>query len=266
MANVPQYGFSNAFNNSVPTAFNFSAPTSSEPAPQTSNGGGGTYRNDLGEGWNPFQYATDQRTNELAKIFGGTPGRTASTAGTGSPFAIPQQNVIDFGGGYVGNAGLTQQLIDFGGGDMDLARRRLAAMAKIENGQNLGLGNHPALEGYDPARTTPVTAANTNQFTGNSILSNIQRGSQGGNPFAAGNAPASQAPTQSQSAQFNPLMLMALMGQMNPSSSMGGGGYSGVAQLLNLIRSLRPQTQSLAQLPTYSSTQPNRALLYPTFY
>lgn len=130
------------------------------------------YRQDLGAAWNPKQYATDAATQNLIKVLGGGTAVQTSVS-PGDAQQVPQQNCIDFGNGYVANAGLTQQIIDSYG--LAQAQRMFADMAKQEQGSGLGAGTHPSLTGYDPALKVAATAANVSPFTG---VSQTQWGSK----------------------------------------------------------------------------------------
>lgn len=83
-------------------------PESSVVIPSYSSGSAGTTPENKGAGgYNPDQYATDQRATGLASLLG---GNVASTRPVG-PVAPPSQNLIDFGDGAQLNAGLVDRAL-----------------------------------------------------------------------------------------------------------------------------------------------------------
>jgi hypothetical protein len=67
----------------------------------------GQFRSDV-NGYNSLQYASDDDTQQLAQLLGGTVAQTNASG----YYDIPQQNEIVMPGGVVMNAGLTQQMIN----------------------------------------------------------------------------------------------------------------------------------------------------------
>jgi hypothetical protein len=278
---MTQFGGGNAINfNPGQSSATTSSPTTTpqpqsnsanpyNPLMQTSYGGGQNfYRNDLGGGWNPMQYATDQRTNQLANMFGGVPTKTASTEGTASPFGIPQQNVLQFGNGFNdANAGLIQGLLDMSGGNVDFVRRQLADQAKIAQGSSLGVGTNAGLVGYDPSLTQPRNATQVSPFTG---ISSAQQSALAPQttlptqPTTQSNPNTSNVPsTQAYSNQNN--FMSSLMPMLFLSMLMGGGGGGfggggGLGSLVSLLGMLGGQQQ----LPQFPSSNYNNSL-YPGF-
>lgn len=202
-------------------------------------------------GWNPYQYATNETTNRLAQQFGGQATKTAAASG---PFAIPQQNSIDFGNGWVGNAGLTQQLLDSSG---SLGQARMDAMRQTAAGGTTGIGTDPSLVGYRPTIQGFQPPAQP-QAPQAPAQTPTQAGGSGQNPLA--NSPFGQQ-------QLLGLLLPFLLG-----GGMGGGGgfansyglggnqFGGVAALLNLIQGLQSGSGQVTPAAT-----PNTNLYYPQF-
>lgn len=253
-----------------PVVNSFSQPTPNlNPTPSPAPGGSMAAYQNLGSNWNPYQYATDATTQILAKTLGGgVPTTTASTAGTGSPFGIPQQNVIDFGGGFTPNAGLMQQFIDIYGPTQ--AMKMFGDQAKQETGSPLGIGTNPSLSGYDPSLTQPVTGNMPNPWTGLSVNGAQALGltpppvpTQGSNPTAS-----SSIDNGSLTNYIN-----AILG--NPGSLYGPSNMGSISSLLNLFggssapglgsngNALQMLMSLFGGLPdSYNYTQPRYGLFY----
>lgn len=190
---------------------------------------GSMYRQDLGPGWNPTQYATNDYTNKLAGWLGARP--TQTTGSTAGPFSVPDQNVLDYGDGFVSNAGLTGEL--FQNYDPAQAMRMLADQRKIAQGGTTTTGTDPGLVHYDPSIpaaplskpvvTQPAGAApqpaNPAQTYINNVLGGTQQGSTAAPPSADFSSLLSllslfgSNPMQQQQTATNPLQsLLALFG------------------------------------------------------
>jgi hypothetical protein len=84
------------------------------------------YRNDIG-GYNPQQYATDATAQDLASTLGATVVKTSTTGAS-----VPPQNMLDFGNGFIANAGLVEQFYEAFGATV--ASKMLADQANLASG------------------------------------------------------------------------------------------------------------------------------------
>jgi len=213
-----------------PSPLNFGAGAGGGGGSPAASGGGpmSAYRQDVG-GYNPFQYATDDTTNSLAKLFGATAGKTTDPNGPGGiGFGPPSQNMLDFGGGYVGNAGLTQQFIDAFG--LDRARQMFADQQaysqnnKMGDGPMLGIGTDPSLQGYNPNLSQPTTFGQRANFgaSPSSFYNNPRSGGQ------MPQMPGAQPPQMGQPPSAGPGGGMGGPGMGGPQQPpFGGGGFPG---------------------------------------
>jgi hypothetical protein len=232
-------GFSNPAYNFTPQAS--AAPSASPFNPATAESGTGVqspvassnYQN-MGGGWNPFQYATNAATSNLANILGAKPGQTESS-GYGAP---PPQNVLDFGNGLIGNAGLSQSFIDTFG--LDRAKQMFGDMSKIASGGTTRIGTDPSLVGYNPAiAPTPVTAPQADS----GALAGYNSQTKG-----TGAPAATQSPIDSyiasilgsgngQNATGSNNFLSSLFGSGGGNDAYGSSGSNALMQLLGMFQS-----------------------------
>lgn len=246
------YNLPNAFNPSAVPNTTITPPTQSTQPTQPSGTTASAYRTDL-NGWNPYQYATNATTNNLTKLLGGT--ATSTQGATGGPFAVPAQNSIDFGNGYVANAGLTQQFIDTYG--LDRAKQMFGDMAKVAAGGSTGIGTDPSLQGYNAALTAPTTYNNVSPFTNTSLAQ------------TTGNQPV-VSPTYTPMAQQQITPPQPTTQQQNPFAMSGQNSLSGIAQILSFLSllGLGQQLQQPTQNPLQSymsMMRPNTSLYFPLF-
>lgn len=86
------------------------------------------YRTDVGA-YNSLQYATDATAQDLAAALGAKVVTTHSETG---PVAVPSQNMLDFGNGFVANAGLVEQFYQAFGAAA--ASKMIADQANLASG------------------------------------------------------------------------------------------------------------------------------------
>ena len=96
------------------------------------------YRTDIGT-YNPLQYATDATAHDLAASLGATMVKTSANTG---PFSVPPQNMLDFGNGFVANAGLVEQFYNAFGSTV--ASKMLRDQANLVIGAS-GSAQNPSL-------------------------------------------------------------------------------------------------------------------------
>lgn len=110
-----------------------SSPSALEAAAASDN----PYRTDVG-GYNSLQYATDTTAQDLATALGATVVKTSSNTG---PYSVPPQEMLDFGNGFVANAGLVEQFYQAFG---PAAAKMLADQATLAQGNSTS-GPNPTL-------------------------------------------------------------------------------------------------------------------------
>lgn len=96
------------------------------------------YRTDVGA-YNSLQYATDATAQDLASALGAKVVTTHSETG---PVAVPSQNMLDFGNGFVANAGLVEQFYQAFGAAA--ASKMIADQANLASGA-ANSGQNPSL-------------------------------------------------------------------------------------------------------------------------
>ena len=155
-------------------------PESSVVIPSYSSGSAGTTPENRGAGgYNPDQYATDQRATGLASLLG---GNVASTRSVG-PIAPPSQNLIDFGDGAQLNAGLVDRAL--GNITVDGVSR---ARTSSEMTQSLaGLRDEISAGGGDTSQIDRLIQQNNRAYSSGATVSPVGQPAQ---PPASGNRPA----------------------------------------------------------------------------
>jgi hypothetical protein len=239
---------------SNPTPNPYPTTTQTTVQPSTS-----AYRTDLGSEWNPYHYATDETTKNLVNLLGGTATKTAPTSS--GPFNIPQQNAIDFGGGFIADAGLTQLFIDTYG--LDVAKQMFTDMSKNAIGSTAGIGTDPSFVNYNPQATTPVTANNPNPFTGVSVTQAQQAAQNrsiqnyinqilgGGNQIPQTQTPQTQMPQTQNPQSTNALLTLLSLFTNNPVQQNTDSNL--LQTLLTLMGGMRDP---------YSYSRPRYSLFY----